>query len=408
MANRTITLGTVPIVQTVFAYKNIPDQNETLEQTVQHWLGQTLQRDGFDNATINVTLANNNCNVDLVGPSDSENDEYARRLTSIVAIAWKAYSERIVNLIQKRKIWCTDNVDRPMWDPLGTNDWRFFMTLGVGLINHRSLQFFHYPPSRLLNPLRDSMMDPVTLRCRDLLRANGVPVNETKFYETRVNSTPIAAPDDQGTNFSVAADPVIGGLIPIGYFRDFEIQMIQTMIKPHKVQGYTIPMTAYGRDPIQQFGGLFLGPDQAMVIEVLPELKTPVLGSNHPYRFFGQAQTTRTPQPGQVIGSGQMLPGDAVMQACRSIQQDDLAVVRWQVQMANDPSLDPWDTIRESQAFWKAPEQQERVELLIKRHGSLTYDDYSPTSTTVSRGLVFGFRYDYDGNPQEPFGPDSH
>ena len=91
-----------------------------------------------------------------------------------------------------------------------------------------------------------------------------------------------------------------------------------------------------------------------------------------------------------------------------SFQQDDLAVVRWQVQMANDPSLDPWDTIRESQAFWKAPEQQERVELLIKRHGSLTYDDYSPTSTTVSRGLVFGFRYDYDGNPQEPFGPDSH
>ena len=42
MANRAITLGTVPIVQTVFAYKNIPDQNETLEQTVQHWLGQTL------------------------------------------------------------------------------------------------------------------------------------------------------------------------------------------------------------------------------------------------------------------------------------------------------------------------------------------------------------------------------
>lgn len=294
-----------------------------------------------------------------------------------------------------------------MWDPMGTNDWRFFMTLGVGLVNHRSLQFFHYPPSRLLNPLRDSMMDPVTLRCRDLLRANGVPVNETRFYETRINSTPIAAPDDQGTNSSVAADPVIGGLIPIGYFRDFEIQMIQTMIKPHKVKGYTIPMTAYGRDPIQQFGGLFLGPDQAMVIEVLPGLKTPVLGSNHPYRFYGQAQTTRNPQPGQVIGAGQMLPGTAVMDACRAIQQDDLAVVRWQVQMAADPSLDPWDTIREAQAYWKAPDQQGLVEILMKRHGSLTYDDYSPTSTTVSRGLVFGFRYDYEGNPQDPFGPNS-
>lgn len=409
MAKRTITLGTVPIVETVFAYKNIPGQDESLEETVRHWLGQTLARDGFDNATINVTQSDGLCKVELDGPSDSENEEYDRRLTGIVAIACKAYNERIVNLIQKRKIWCTDNVNRPMWDPMRTNDWRFFMTLGVGLVNHRSLQFFHYPPSRLLNPLRDSMMDPVTLRCRDLLRANGVPVDETKFYETRINSTPIAAPDDQGTNSSVAADPVTGGLIPIGYFQDFEIQMIQTMIKPHsKVNEYTIPMTAYGRDPMQQFGGLFLGPDQAMVIEVLPGLKTPVLGSNHPYRFYGQAQTTRNPQPGQVIGSGQMLPGAAVMDACRGIQQDDLAVVRWQVQMAADPSLDPWDTIREAQAYWKAPDQQGLVEILIKRHGSLTYDDYSPTSTTVSRGLVFGFRYDYEGNPQDPFGPNSH
>ncbi len=409
MAKRTITLGTVPMVETAFAYKNIPDQNESLEETVQHWLGQTLARDGFDNATINVTQSEGLCKVELDGPSDSENEEYDTRLTGIVAIASKAYNELIVNLIQKRKIWCTDNVDRPMWDPMGTKDWRFFMTLGVGLVNHRSLQFFHYPPSRLLNPLRDSMMDPVTLRCRDLLRANGVPVDETKFYETRINSTPIAAPDDQGTNSSVAADPVTGGLIPIGYFQDFEIQMIRTMIKPHpKVNEYTIPMTAYGRDPMQQFGGLFLGPDQAMVIEVLPGLKTPVLGSNHPYRFYGAAQTTRVnPKPGQVIGSGQMLPGTDVMNTCRGLQQDDLAVVRWQVQMAETPALDPWATIRKAKKFWQAPEQQELVDRLIKRHGSLTYDDYSPTSTTVSRGLVFGFRYDYEGNPQDPFGPNS-
>ncbi len=55
MAKKTITLGTVPTVETVFAYKNIPDQNESLEETVKHWLGQTLARDGFDNATINVS-----------------------------------------------------------------------------------------------------------------------------------------------------------------------------------------------------------------------------------------------------------------------------------------------------------------------------------------------------------------
>ena len=102
MAKKTITLGTVPTVETVFAYKNIPDQNESLEETVKHWLGQTLARDGFDNATINVSQSDGLCNVELDGPSDCQNEEYAKRLTSIVAIAWKAYNERIVNLIQTR------------------------------------------------------------------------------------------------------------------------------------------------------------------------------------------------------------------------------------------------------------------------------------------------------------------
>ena len=215
------------------------------------------------------------------------------------------------------------------------------------------------------------MQDPVTYRCRDLLVANGVSKDETHLYETRINSTPIAAPDDQGTNSSPPADPVWGGLIPIGYFRKFEGDMIQSLLKPHaSVEGYTIPITAYGKDPRQRFGGLFLNPDKAMIIEVLPGMKTPVLGSNHPYRFFWQAQAAGG--KGQV-GSGKLLPES--WEACTELQQDDLAVVRWQVEMARDPSQDPWEVIHESQTFWKNRAQQETVCALVRRHGSLTYAD---------------------------------
>lgn len=62
------------------------------------------------------------------------------------------------------------------------------------------------------------MSDPVTARCRDMLEVNleslqsqmtkeKLPFNpndyssdKTRMYQTRINSSPIAAPDDQGTS----------------------------------------------------------------------------------------------------------------------------------------------------------------------------------------------------------------
>lgn len=385
MAKTSIPLGQPDQLKILFSYPNIPTDNEPLEQTILHWFGATLTRDGLQAEMASVRVDGNQFFLDLDGPTDDEIKVYADRFPKILKLGWNAWSGPIQQ-IMSRKLWSTDGVIRPMWDPNATGNWRFFLTLGVGIVNHRTLQFFHYPPQRLLNPLRDSMQDPVTYRCRDLLIANGVAQDETKFYETRINSTPIAAPDDQGTNNSPAADPVWGGLIPIGYFAQFESDMVKTLIKPHSsVQGYTIPLTAYGNDPRARLGGLFLGPDKAMVIEVLPGLKTPVLGSNHPYRFYATAQG------GQTVGSGILLPDK--IEACTQLQQDDLAVVRWQVEMARDPSQDPWQVICESQAYWKAPAQQDLVQALVRRHGSLKYDD--------PEGFSFRFLLDLNGNPEK-------
>ncbi|MCZ6766567.1 MAG: hypothetical protein O7D32_06510, partial [bacterium] len=305
MAKTSISLGYSDRLEVLFSYPNIPGSDEPLDQTILHWFRDTLSRDGLTREMAAVRVEQGEYILDLDGPTAAENAAYAERFPKILDIGWEAWAGPVEE-IRKRKVWSTDDVDRPMWDPNDTGRWRFFLTLGVGLVNHRTLQFFHYPPARLLNPLRDSMEDPVTYRCRDLLVANGVSEDETHLYETRINSTPIAAPDDQGTNSSPPADPVWGGLIPIGYFRKFEGDMIQSLLKPHaSVEGYTIPITAYGKDPRQRFGGMFLNPDKAMIIEVLPEMKTPVLGSNHPYRFFWQAQAAGG--KGQV-GSGKLLP----------------------------------------------------------------------------------------------------
>lgn len=373
MSQKTVPLGTSDQLKVLFSSPNLPNQfpGETLEDTILHWVGQSLCRDGLKKEMASVRVEKGEYLLDLDGPSEAECDAYADRYPKILEYGWAAWTGP-VKQIKSRMVWSTDGVDRPMWDPNGTGEWRFFLTLGVGVANHRSLQFFHYPPARLLDPLRDSMKDPVTYRCRDLLEANGVAKTDTHLYETRINSTPIAAPDDQGTNTSPPADPVWGGLIPVGYFRQFEANMIQTLLKPHdQSPGFTIPMTAYGKDPRQRFGGMFLNPLKTMIIEVLEGHRTPVLGSNHPYLFYYMAQAK---DGAGEVGSGKMLPGQDILDACTKLQQVDLAVVRWQVEMAKDPSQDPWQMIADCKAYWTAPGQQELVKKLVIRHGSLKYE----------------------------------
>lgn len=404
MATVSICLGkNEEQLKILFAYPNIPDQDntgsqESLVDTIMHWFGQTLGRDGLVQGEHHASAGSTTGGIppeswDVSGVASIRNSGedyyldldlpdistetialYTERLPKILDLGWQAW-EGPVKTIKTSKVWGRDKKSGdqlyPMWDPNDTGEWRFFLTLGVGVANHRTLQFFHYPPERLLNPLRDSMQDPVTYRCRDLLEANDVDAKDTRYYETRINSTPIAAPDNQGTNVTAPANPVWGGLIPVGYFRDFERDMIRTLIKPHaNYPGYTIPMTAYGKDPRQRFGGMFLDPDKAMVLEVVEGLKTPVLGSNHPYNFFYQAQASDGVSK---VGSGKMIDNDKVRERCTQLQQDDLAVARWQTEMAKNPSQDPWQLIKESQEHWKAEAQQKLVQALVLRHASLTY-----------------------------------
>lgn len=374
----------------VYSYPNIPRSREPLEDTILHWFGQTLERDGLCRDMATIVKKGGKMVIRLDGPTKQENARYAKRLPGLLQIGLEAH-ERIEKVVKPNG----------KWDPTKTKDWRFFLTLGVGIANFRTLQFFHYPPARLLNPLRDSMQDPVTVRCRDLLQANGVVYdrennqrNETRLYETRINSTPIAAPDDQGSpqppyRKGVKPDPISRGYIPVEYFTDFQMKMIQLFLHPHPtVDGYTIPMIVYGRNPRRQLAGQWMGPDCAAVLQMLPAvkgswqpsvdgdnyLKTPVLGSNHPYLFYAKAQIDKKRK--WEVGSAHLVPEN--VDACVSVMQDDLAVTYWQVKMAENPAQDPWAVVKVGRDFWKQPEQLLDVCALIWRQASLRYAPDDP------------------------------
>jgi hypothetical protein len=115
------------------------------------------------------------------------------------------------------------------------------------------------------------------------------------------------------------------------------------------------------------------------VVEILEGLKTPVLGSHHPFNFYYQIQDGGKSEKDPAkygVGRGESAVDRENCEKAVPIMKADLAVVRWQVSMARDPSQDPWQVIKEAETFWNAPAQQRMVCALVRRHASLFYHDF--------------------------------
>lgn len=372
MAKTTITLGDNPRVTRLFSYPNLPDSDESLQQTVLHWIGQSLERDQLkgQGADAAIRVEGTQMLLDLEGPEPLTDalERFAGRLAQLLQDGEAALNTVIPQLKREGR-----------WDPDHTGQWRFFLPLGLPLINQRSIQFFHYPPIRLLDPMRDYLDDPVPVRWEGLLEANGVAGrDEARLYETVVDATPIAAPDDQGSSKSPNGDPE-WGLMPIQYFPDYQRALVRLLLNPSTDHpGYTVPLVVCGSHPRQIFSELFLegrklGINGTDVAEILPGLKTPVVGTNHPYRFYAQGQIDKeNPERGQV-GSGRILPEKCA--GVTEVMRDDLAAARWQMAMAEDPSPPPEEVMEACKAYWRAREQRAELCAMVRHQGSLFYPE---------------------------------
>ena len=218
---KIINLGDEASVKLAFSYPNIPAKETSLEDTVLHWCEQMLDRDGLKakGALAKVSISEQQCNLELEGNKSLDVDFaiYAERLPKLLSIGLKAHKNVFPVLEKEGK-----------WDPENTGKWRFFLPLGLPMVKQKSLQFFHYPPIRLLDPMQDYLEDPVPVRWEELLMANGLITQaQARFYETVVDATPIAAPDDQGSKTPKDKNKFKYGLIPIEYFTQYQKDLVE-------------------------------------------------------------------------------------------------------------------------------------------------------------------------------------
>jgi len=394
----------------LYSVPNVPGEAQSLAQAIEHWFGKTLQHDrfanyhGLDPQQLRVTARPGTPWRIVVqydgdpGADVARCAEYGRHcqvgLSSLLTHGAAAFFGTIPKLCELG-----------MWDPLprapNATPWRPFLGIGLPLVNQKAVQFFHYPPIRLLQGTQDYLADPVPSRWEHLLWVNGVDRADVPLYESVIDCAPIAADDDQGSGPFAHIPPTVP------YFSQYQADQLRALLERGRNDfGVTPPVVAYGGKAVPQFNKLFgtsltTAQSAAVTGNVIPGRRTAVLGTGHPYNFYYQAQQARhDDDPAHYyVGNGHLTPevaerGSAAREKVVRIAVDDLVAARWQIRMAARPDADPVEMLDSCRAECGLERQtgqggqggtwtlqvsgplRDLAEYLTDYHGSLLYPDY--------------------------------
>ena len=124
-------LGSTEKLTSLYSYPNSYDDNDTtLEQTVEHYLSQSLDRDLTINGRADVTIDGDTYNVIISGDGEHVTN-YEKQINSFLTSGRLAL--QAVSNLKRDKIW-------------NENDWRFFLPHGLSITRQRSVQLLHFPP----------------------------------------------------------------------------------------------------------------------------------------------------------------------------------------------------------------------------------------------------------------------
>ncbi|WP_207937217.1 hypothetical protein [Pseudomonas sp. 51_B] len=337
LADAQIDLGDTQRATRLFAYPNnchvICYRDWTLEQTVEHYLTQSVRRDGYANANVQVTRDNNHLYANI---SDVPSD-YAEPLRKLLDSGELAY----------------DGATRLNKDGKWSYDWYLFLPLGMALQNRRSIELLHFPPDYSLTQAQDYLRSNTTDRWAQLLTFNGVDASQTPAYQTIIDIAPIAAPASAG-------DALTG---TYGYFKDYQLRMVREMTVQSAAN--PLPMVAFGapvRSWIQQQYGPQVGVLGLVSISPQDGAKVPVLGANHPSAIWYAANKDSH-------GGNQ----DAADAAGLKMMGQDLTAACWQAGMGRNLQAEPKMTLDACSNKWQVTQKKQTCELFFR-----TVRNYTP------------------------------
>jgi len=348
-ADVDLKLGSTERVTRLFAYPNncsvICFRNWTLEQTVAHYLSQSVQRDGYTGAKVLVKNDNGQIYAEISGVPKG----YDKPLTALLDAGDLAYT----------------GASKLNADGKWAYSWYLFLPLGMALENRKSVELLHFPPDYSLTQAQDYLRSNTTDRWAALLTDNGIPADQTPGYQTIVDIAPIAAPASAGSDLEGVYD----------YFKDYQT----TMVKQVSVSGSgaALPMVAFGapvRNWIKQQYGPTVNVLGLATITPSAGVNVPVLGSNHPSYIWYAAD------PKSYTGDDAQAKADA---AGLKVMGQDLSAACWQAGMGSKPGTDPKTLLNSCTQTWQVTQKVKTCELFYTSIRNLTAEEAAAKCATV-------------------------
>lgn len=328
-ADVSLKLGSTERVTRLFAYPNncnvICFRNWTLEQTVEHYLTQSVQRDGYSTAKVLVKTDNGQLHAEISEVPKT----YEKPLAALLDAGDLAYNG--ANKLNADGKWAYN--------------WNLFLPLGLALENRRSIELLHFPPDYSLTQAQDYLRSDTTDRWASLLTINGIPAEQTPNFQTIVDIAPIAAPSNAGKDLQGVYD----------YFKDYQTTMVKNVSL--SASGDPLPMVAFGT-PVRNWLKQQYGPTVNVLglvsISPIDGVKVPVLGSNHPSYIWYAAD------PASYTGKDAQATADA---AGLKVMGQDLSVACWQAAMGRQPDSNPDVELKTCTQTWQVAQKEKTCEL---------------------------------------------
>ena len=317
-------LGSAAELVMLYSYPNSDDNNQSLEETLEHYLIQCIERDLVINGNADVTIHGDKYHVTISGDSDHVT-EYNRMISTLLQNGLLAV--KAVTQLKKDYIW-------------NNEEWRLFLPHGLAISNHRSVQLLHFPPDYSLSD-QNYLGSKTSQRWEELLKLNNVPSNEVTLYESILDIAPIAAPSRVGKTLYET----------YSYFEPYVLKMILLLLDTD--DGHALPIVAYG-GPVRRWVSNFyhleyLGVNKIDTIQITDTLTAPILGANHPsYIWYAK---------------------DVSREKAFNVMEDDLVSACWQARMGTNPQRDSFSVLQQCKDHWEDDPMTVCVHMEIQAYG---------------------------------------
>lgn len=352
-ADVNVKLGSKERVTHLFAYPNncnvICFRNWTLEQTVEHYLTQSVQRDGYAAAKVAVHNDNDVIYADITGVPDG----YDKPLSALLDAGDLAYA----------------GASKLNADNKFAYNWYLFLPLGMALENRKSVELLHFPPDYSLTQAQDYLFSATTDRWSELLTDNGIPKEQTPAYQTIIDIAPIAAPSNAGKDLENV----------YSYFTDYQTNMVKQLTQ--SAAGTSLPMVAFGapvRAWLKQQYNVTVPVLGLASISPAGGQSVAVLGSNHPSYIWNAADKSN-------YGGDETKADEAGLK----VMGQDLSAACWQAGMGQKPTTDPTALLNQCTTNWQVTNKVETCKLFFATVRKLTPDQAAAKCRTgeVSRQI---------------------